>query len=113
MFPGLTTRLSEAVVVNATSITQPADMLRLTATTAIATIIPAQDFVGIAYTFITANKSNNLVISNVFSINVVSEIPIANITANITPNLILKKLKGKKVLFLKKRIYMKILHHVK
>jgi hypothetical protein len=40
MFPGLTTRLSESIVVNATSIAPMTDMIRLTSTTAIATIVP-------------------------------------------------------------------------
>src|SRR3989344_3846490 len=51
----------------------------------IATIIPSQEFIGAKYTFITANQSGNLVVSNVFSITVI------NVTLNITPEIILKK----------------------
>ncbi len=39
----------------------------------IATIIPDKDFIGTRFTYITANKSNNLVVSNVFSINVLEK----------------------------------------
>ena len=34
------------------------------------TIVPNKDFVGTVYTFVTANKSNDLAFSNIFSINV-------------------------------------------
>ena len=53
----------------------------------IATIIPNENFTGTVYTYITANQSSNLAVSNVFSIT------ITNVTANatLTPNLILKK----------------------
>jgi hypothetical protein len=40
MFPGQTTRLSEDVVASTTSITASADLLRITGSTAIATIQP-------------------------------------------------------------------------
>ncbi|MBI2208419.1 hypothetical protein HYU50_02895, partial [Candidatus Woesearchaeota archaeon] len=51
----------------------------------IAVILLDKDFVGIGFTFITANKSDSLVTSNLFSITV------TNITTNVTPNLILRK----------------------
>jgi len=41
MFPGLTTRLSEDLVASSTSITAKADLLRVTGSTAIATIQPS------------------------------------------------------------------------
>ena len=56
-----------------------------------ATIVPAQDFMGTAYTFITANKSDSIVISNVFSITVTDITVNKTITAKITPVLTLKK----------------------
>lgn len=40
MFPGLTTKLSETLVASATTIDAKADIVRLTGTTAIATINP-------------------------------------------------------------------------
>ncbi len=40
MLPGITSKLSEAVVASATTITQETDMLHLTGSTAIATIRP-------------------------------------------------------------------------
>jgi hypothetical protein len=40
MFPGLTTKLSEETVASAASINVKADIVKLTGTTAIATIIP-------------------------------------------------------------------------
>src|SRR3989344_652296 len=61
----------------------------------VATIVPPADFIGTSYTYITATKGTDFVVSNVFSINVVNAIEItnitANITANITPNLIFRK----------------------
>lgn len=43
MFPGLTTRLSEQTVASTTSITVSSDLVRITGSTAIATIIPKYD----------------------------------------------------------------------
>jgi len=40
MIPGITTKLSEAAVASTTTITQKTDLLRITGTTAIATIRP-------------------------------------------------------------------------
>lgn len=40
MFPGLTTKLSEEILASAATITPKADLVRLTGTTAIATIVP-------------------------------------------------------------------------
>lgn len=41
MIPGTTTKVSEEVVASATTITPKADLVRLTGTTAVATIVPA------------------------------------------------------------------------
>lgn len=44
MFPGLTTKLSEATIASTTTITQKTDIIRLTGSTAIATINPSPTF---------------------------------------------------------------------
>ena len=51
----------------------------------IATIIPAQYFIGTLYTFITVSKNGDSVVSNVFSITV------TNVTIDVTPELIAEK----------------------
>ncbi|MBI2005628.1 MAG: hypothetical protein HYS80_02595, partial [Candidatus Aenigmarchaeota archaeon] len=48
----------------------------------IATILPDKNFVGVRYSFITATKGSSIVVSNLFSINVVNVSAIANITPN-------------------------------
>ncbi|MBN4049147.1 LamG domain-containing protein [archaeon AH-315-M20] len=52
----------------------------------IATIVPANNFVGTRFMFFKANDSTDLVVSNVFKISVESDI-----TLNITPKIISKK----------------------
>ena len=72
-----------------------------------ATVVPDKDFIGNGYTFIIANNSNKLVISNLFSIvvePVISNIAILNETefvVDLTDPLIQQKLKVSADLYLK------------
>ncbi|MBI2102074.1 hypothetical protein HYT53_05690 [Candidatus Woesearchaeota archaeon] len=50
-----------------------------------ATIMPAENFTGTIYTYITAAKGSETAISNVFAVNIV------NVTIDITPTIILEK----------------------
>lgn len=60
------------------------------------TIVPDADFVGIGFTYITANKSDNIAVSNVFSISVVeaqlAPLNISDAVINITDPLMRQKL---------------------
>ena len=68
--------------------------LNITFQNGIANIIPAEDFIGSLYTFITANSSNNLAVSNVFRIEVINgAIAPTVVTFNFTDPLIQLKLK--------------------
>lgn len=63
----------------------------------IATIVPDKDFIGIEYSYITANKSNSLSVSNVFIITVIEKtqlmpLNVTGVIINITDQLTHQKL---------------------
>lgn len=90
MFPGLVTKLSEEVMASATTIAPKADLVRLTGTTAIATISPTfgGGFSGIL--FLVPTTAGGVATTTAGNISTVVTMPIDQVTV-----LVYSKLTGK------------------